>query len=111
MAARDQARRLPHHRPRRDRLEVRKATLASIVAKAPPGIRFNEADGPTLIADACKPRRHRLEAQGFRLPFRPLARLAQNEKLGCAGREARGGRGLGQMTRTHSLARERWGEK
>src|SRR5262249_15116257 len=47
------------------------------------------------------PRRHRLEAEGLGLPFRPLARLAQNEELGCAGGEARGGRGLEQMTRTH----------
>ena len=48
---------------RRDPLEVRKATLASIVAKARPGIRFNEhfeGDGPTVFAHACKlgPRRH-----------------------------------------------------
>jgi ATP-dependent DNA ligase len=38
---------------RRDPLEVRKATLASIVAKAQPGIRFNEhteGDGPTVFA-------------------------------------------------------------
>jgi bifunctional non-homologous end joining protein LigD len=42
---------------RRDPLEVRKATLASIVAKASPGIRFNEHmedDGPTVFAHACK---------------------------------------------------------
>src|SRR5215467_4561582 len=42
---------------RRDPLEVRKATLASIVAKAQPGIRFNEhieGDGPTVFAHACK---------------------------------------------------------
>jgi len=42
---------------RRDPLEVRKATLASIVAKASPGIRFNqhmECDGPTVFAHACK---------------------------------------------------------
>jgi bifunctional non-homologous end joining protein LigD len=42
---------------RRDPLEVRKATLASIVAKASPGIRFNEhmeGDGPTVFANACK---------------------------------------------------------
>jgi len=42
---------------RRDSLEVRKATLASIVAKATPGIRFNEymeGDGPTVFAHACK---------------------------------------------------------
>jgi bifunctional non-homologous end joining protein LigD len=42
---------------RRDPLQVRKATLASIVAKASPGIRFNEhieGDGPTVFAHACK---------------------------------------------------------
>jgi bifunctional non-homologous end joining protein LigD len=40
-----------------DPAEVRKATLASIVAKASPGIRFNEhieGDGPTVFAHACK---------------------------------------------------------
>jgi bifunctional non-homologous end joining protein LigD len=44
-------------RVRRDPLEVRKATLASIVAKAGPGIRFNEhieGDGPTVFVHACK---------------------------------------------------------
>src|SRR6516225_7191881 len=42
---------------RRDPLEVRKATLASIVPKASPGIRFNEhmeGDGPTVFPHACK---------------------------------------------------------
>jgi bifunctional non-homologous end joining protein LigD len=42
---------------RRDPLQVRKATLASIVARARPGIRFNEhieGDGPTVFAHACK---------------------------------------------------------
>jgi len=42
---------------RHDPLEVRKATLASIVAKAQPGIRFNEhmqGDGPMVFAHACK---------------------------------------------------------
>jgi bifunctional non-homologous end joining protein LigD len=42
---------------RRDPLQVRKATLASIVAKARPGIRFNEhieGDGPTVFAHGCK---------------------------------------------------------
>ena len=42
---------------RPDPLEVRKATLASIVAKASAGIRFNEhieGDGPTVFAHACK---------------------------------------------------------
>jgi hypothetical protein len=32
----------------------------------------------------------------FRFPFRPFARLAQNEELGCTSREARKGRGIGQ---------------
>jgi bifunctional non-homologous end joining protein LigD len=42
---------------RRDPLQVRKATLASMLAKARPGIRFNEhieGDGPTVFAHACK---------------------------------------------------------
>jgi ATP-dependent DNA ligase len=42
---------------RRDPLEVRKATLSSVVAKAGAGIRYNEhieADGPTVFAHACK---------------------------------------------------------
>src|SRR5215469_2291050 len=42
---------------RRDPLEFRKATLASIVAKAGSGIRFNEhmeGDSPTVFAHACK---------------------------------------------------------
>jgi bifunctional non-homologous end joining protein LigD len=42
---------------RRDPLEVRKATLASVLAKAEPGIRFNEhmeGDGETVFRHACK---------------------------------------------------------
>src|SRR5262245_2790077 len=42
---------------RRDPLEVRKATLSSIAAKASAGIRFNEhieGVGPTVFAHACK---------------------------------------------------------
>jgi bifunctional non-homologous end joining protein LigD len=42
---------------RRDPLEVRKATLASALAKAGPGILFNEhleGDGPTVFAHACR---------------------------------------------------------
>jgi bifunctional non-homologous end joining protein LigD len=42
---------------RRDPLEVRKATLARVLAKAEPGIRFNEhieGDAPTVFAHACK---------------------------------------------------------
>jgi len=43
---------------RRDSLEVRKATLMSVVAKAGPGIRFNEHmecdDGDAVFRHACK---------------------------------------------------------
>jgi bifunctional non-homologous end joining protein LigD len=42
---------------RRDPLEVRKATLRSMLAKAGTGVRFNEhleGDGPTVFAHACK---------------------------------------------------------
>ena len=42
---------------RRDPLEVRKATLASLLSGARAGILFNghiEADGPTVFAHACK---------------------------------------------------------
>jgi bifunctional non-homologous end joining protein LigD len=42
---------------RRDPLELRKPTLASIMAKSRPGIRFQRAyrgDGPTVFAHACK---------------------------------------------------------
>src|SRR6266704_471076 len=42
---------------RRDPFQVRKATLASVLAKAGPGMRFNEhieADGPTVFAHVCK---------------------------------------------------------
>jgi bifunctional non-homologous end joining protein LigD len=42
---------------RRDPLEVRKATLASLIARSGPGIRLNEhieEDGPTVFSHACK---------------------------------------------------------
>jgi bifunctional non-homologous end joining protein LigD len=42
---------------RREPLEVRKATLKSVLVKAGPGLRFNEhleGDGPTVFAHACK---------------------------------------------------------
>lgn len=42
---------------RREPLEVRKATLASVLSRAAPGLRLNkhiEADGPTVFAHACK---------------------------------------------------------
>ena len=42
---------------RRETFETRKRTLASVLAKAAPGLRLNEhieADDPTVFAHACK---------------------------------------------------------
>ncbi len=66
---------------RHDPLEGRKATLEMILAKAWPGIRFNEymeGNGGDRVSTRvqARPRRHRLEAQRFSLPFRPITRLA-----------------------------------
>jgi hypothetical protein len=68
--------------------------------------RPNLASGLTSISRAmarrlrpslqARPRRHSFQAEGLPLPFRPLARLAQNQERGCTCGEARGGRGLGQ---------------
>jgi hypothetical protein len=70
---------------RPDPLENRKATLEMILAKAGSGIRFNEhmeGDGETVVSARlqARPRRHCLEAEGFALPLRSLARLAQKMK-------------------------------
>jgi len=59
------------------------------VAKVGPGIRFNEhieGDGPTVFAHACKLglEGNCLEAQGFRLPFRVLPRMAQMKNANAA---------------------------
>jgi bifunctional non-homologous end joining protein LigD len=42
---------------RREPLDVRKATLASLLRRSAPGLRLNEyieADGPTVFGHACK---------------------------------------------------------
>src|SRR5262245_62301449 len=44
------------------------------------------------------------QAQGFRLPFRSLSRLAQNEERKCTGREARSRGGLVKGAPQMSLA-------
>src|SRR5262249_60114647 len=41
-------------------------------------------------------RRHCVKAQGLDVSLRSLARLAQNEELGCTGGEARSRGGMGQ---------------
>ena len=88
---------------RRDPLEVRKATLASILAKAAPGLRFNEhlehEDGEIVFRHACKLGLEGIVSKRKDSPYRsrPLARLAQDEEPGLRGGEAGGGRGLGKM--------------
>jgi len=85
---------------RRDPLEVRKATLASIVVKANSGIRFKRPDGlrPCLQDGAGG---HRVEAQGLTLPLRALAGLVEDEKPGVCGGDARGG---GRLELEHGRA-------
>jgi hypothetical protein len=70
---------------RRDPLAVRKATLASLLARAPPGTlqRAPQRGGrPTRVRARLQagPRRHRVEAARFRLSFRALAALDQVEE-------------------------------
>jgi len=79
---------------RRDPLEVRKATLASIVAKAGPGIRFNEhieGDGPTVLLPCLQDgaRRHRVQAAGLGLPFRPAPSVLSPKRFTCFDRDER----------------------
>jgi len=86
---------------RRDPLEGRKATLEMILAKAGAGHPVQRAHGrrrrDRISARLqARRRRHSVKAQGLNLPLRPLARLAQNEEPGGAGRKTgRGGR-MGQ---------------
>ena len=92
----------PGQRLRRDPLEVRKATLASTLAKAAPGLRLNEhieADGPTVFARACKMGLEGIvsERQGFDLSVRPITRMDQDEESGLCGGHARSRGGLGAV--------------
>jgi ATP-dependent DNA ligase len=66
---------------RREPLEVRKATLASVLKRAAPGLRLDEhiehEDGETVFRHACKMGLEGIvsKRKGFALPFRPLAAL------------------------------------
>src|SRR5262249_1543749 len=58
---------------RRDPLEVRKATLRSMLAKTGLGLRFNEhmeGDGPTVFAHACKMGLEGIVSKRKALPYR-----------------------------------------
>ena len=89
---------------RRDPLQVRKATLASTLAKAGPGIRFNEHlecdNGEIVFRHACKMGLEGIVSKRKDLPTaRQIIRLAQDEEPGVCGGEARGRRGLGTVKR------------
>jgi ATP-dependent DNA ligase len=84
---------------RREPLNVRKATLASVLARAAPGLQLNEhleADGPDVFHHACM-----LGLEGivskFAVSFRSFAALDQEQEPERARGEARSGRGLGTM--------------
>ena len=88
---------------RRDPLVVRKATLASVLAKARVGIRFNEHlefdDGEAVFNHACRMGLEGIvsKRKDLAISLRPLAGLAQDEEPGMRGGEAGGGRGLGPI--------------
>jgi len=86
---------------RREPLAVRKATLASLLARVAPGLRFNEhmddTDGPLVFQHACK-----LGLEGIvskrkdsPLPLEMLAGLDQEQEPYRARGEAGGRGGLG----------------
>src|SRR6185369_6664626 len=76
---------------RREPIEVRKATLASILRKSRPGVRLNEhmehPEGAVVFQHAQDgPGRDRLEATGIALPIGPITRLDQvQEPRGSCG--------------------------
>jgi len=56
-------------------LDVRKATLSTVLARAAPGLRLNEHMMPASSVS-----RARVEAGGFALQVRPLATLDQEQE-------------------------------
>jgi bifunctional non-homologous end joining protein LigD len=82
---------------RREPLETRKATLASLLRFCGPGLRLNEHlahDGESVFRHACKMAGHRLEAARLALSLRSVAGLAQVQEPRSASSETRGGGGL-----------------
>src|SRR5262245_48692218 len=82
---------------RREPLETRKATLASLLRMSLPGLRLNghlahdwRERIPACLQDG--PRRHRVEAARLALPLRPVEGLAEVQEPGSASGEA-GSRG------------------
>jgi hypothetical protein len=88
---------------RREPLEVRKATLASVLAKAGSGLRLNEHlkhdDGELVFRHACKLGLEGIVSKRLGSRYRSGRSppwLAQDEEPERSRREARGGRRLGQ---------------
>ena len=79
---------------RREPIETRKATLASLLRNGKPAVRLNEhiahSNGAAVFHHACKlgARGNCVEAPGIALPIGEVARLAQVQESGCAGGEA-----------------------
>ena len=88
---------------RREPIEVRKATLASILRKARHGVRLNEHlehdCGLTVFQHACKMGLEGIVSKrlGIALSIGTLAGLAQVQEPGGACGETGGGRGLGAV--------------
>jgi bifunctional non-homologous end joining protein LigD len=84
---------------RRDPLAVRKATLASLLRRAAPGLRFNEhldeEDGPLVFAHACKMGLEGIVSKRKDSPYRS-GRSPHWIKSKKRTRR-RGGRGLGPL--------------
>jgi ATP-dependent DNA ligase len=82
---------------RREPIEVRKATLASILRKSRPGVRLNEhLDGVSArLQDGAGG--DRIEAAGISLPIWAFSRLVEVQEPGRASGKAGGGGGLGTL--------------
>jgi hypothetical protein len=91
---------------RREPLEVRKATLASALAKAAPGLRLNdhiEADGPTVFAHACKMGLEGIVSKRkistYRSAVRPTGSRARTRRARrCGARPRKTGARIGEIT-------------
>ena len=93
---------------RREPIEVRKATLASILRKSRPGVRLNEhLEHSGGESSSSTPARWAggdcLEAAGVALPIGAIDRLAQVQESGCTGGAARGRRGLVSLINTGAI--------
>ena len=88
---------------RREPLAQRKASLERALARATPGVRFNEhleeEDGPLVFHYACKLGLEGIVSKRRDSPlfFRSLAALDQEQESECAGSDTRSGGRLGAM--------------